>query len=249
VPIDKEQIRSDVTLELDDQAITMTEFGKAVEHFLALIRDVSSVVAPAKDKTSWYIDIYGGSAGLGVRAKSGVYSIDEVHRIREAVLDGLKQITTGFRPAMFTDSALSHSKTLAALVNQRHEPLTIRVWGGRENVVALSREVATKANSLLAPAYEDDGSVEGVLKRADGHDKRELAIFDTITDRGIRCFVDDELLREAGRFWFKRVEVLGKVRYRSDGQPVSVHARDIIPFPEPEDIPTIEEMRDLLKGA
>lgn len=249
MPIDRDRIRSDVTLELDDKTISMTEFGKAVDHFLGLVKDVSRVTAPAKDPTAWNVDIYEGSAGLGVRPISGIFSFEEVHRISTTVLDGLKQIADGIRPASFTDRAVEHSKALANLVNQKQEPMAVRVWGGRDNIVPLSREVAQKAENLLAPAYEDEGSVDGVLEKANGHDRREFVIFDTLTNRGITCSVDENLLHEAVRFFFKRVEVLGKVRYRKDGQPVSVRATNIIPFPEPDEIPTLEQVRDLLKGA
>jgi len=40
--------------------------------------------------------------------------------------------------------------------------------------------------------------------------------------------------------------VLGKVRYRRDGMPVSVRAKDIIPFPTKDEIPSLSEMRRLL---
>ena len=249
MPIDRERIRSDVTLELDDKAISMTEFGKAVQNFLGLIRDISEVAAPAKDPSAWDVEVYEGSAGLGVRPVAGVYSFDEVYRISSSVVEGLKQIASGVKPPMFSDKAVERSRILSTLVNRNKQPLTVRVWSGRENVVPLSKEVARKAENLLAPAYQDEGSVEGVLERADGHDRREFVIFDSVTDRGIKCYVDDSLLHDAGRFWFKRVEVLGTVRYRKDGQPVSVHAKNIIPFPEADEIPSLEEMRELLKGA
>jgi hypothetical protein len=249
VPIDRNRIRSNVTLELDDNSISITEFGKAVQNFLGLVRDVSEVTAPAKDSSAWDVEIYEGSAGLGVRPVAGVYSFDEVSRISSTVVDGLRQIAAGIKPPLFSDKAVERSRVLSALVNRQREPLTVRVWAGRDDVVPLSKEVADKAEHLLAPVYQDEGSVEGVLQRLDGHTKRELVIFDSVSDRGIKCYVDDTLMRNAGRFWYKRVEVLGTVRYRQDGQPVSVHAKNIIPFPEADEIPTIEEVRELLRGA
>lgn len=249
MPIDARIIHSDLTLELDDQAITMTEFRKAVDHFLGLIKEISGVTAPAKDPASWYVDVYSGSVGLGVRAKTDVYSLEEMNAIRDAVLKGLHEIEKGYRPATFSDRAVEHSKQLATLVNQKNEPLSVRVWSGNRSKVSLSRETAEKATSLLSPVYEDEGSVDGTLEKLNGHGAREFVIFDTVTDRGIICYVDDALLREAPRYFFKRVEVLGKVRYRHDGQPVSIHATEIIPFPDADEIPTLEQMRDLLKGA
>lgn len=249
MPIDREMIHSDVTLELDDPAISMTEFGKAVDHFLGLVKDVSRVTAPAKDPTAWNVDVYGGSAGLGVRPILGAYSFDEVQRISATVIDGLKQIAQGIKPPTFTDRAIEHSKALATLVNQKAEPLAVRIWQGRDKVISLTREVAVKAESLVAPAYEDEGSIDGRLEKANGHERREFVIFDTLTNRGITCSVDDKLFHDSVRFFFKRVEVLGKVRYRTDGQPVSVRATNIIPFPEADEIPSLDEMRELLKGA
>lgn len=45
------------------------------------------------------------------------------------------------------------------------------------------------------------------------------------------------------------MEVLGKVRYRKDGMPVSVRAKEIIPFPTAEEIPSLTEMRRLLESC
>ncbi|HET6274342.1 MAG TPA: hypothetical protein VFE16_00220 [Candidatus Cybelea sp.] len=249
MPIHKDRIRSDVTLELDDPSIAMNEFGKAVDHFLGLVKDISRVTAPAKDPSAWDIEIYEGSAGIGLRHVSGAYSFDEVQRISATFVDGIRTIASGVRPPSFTDAAVNHSRALASLVNRRQEQMAVRIWVGSENVVSLNKEVAVKAERLLAPAYEDDGSVDGVLEKANGHDRREFVVFDTLTNRGITCSVDEALMHEAVRYFFKRVEVLGKVRYRTDGQPVSVRATNIVPFPEPEEIPTLEEMRALLKGA
>lgn len=249
MPINPDQILSDVTLELDEKAISMAEFGKAVHHFLGLVKDVSRMTVPAKDPTAWNVDVYEGSAGLGVRPVSGIFSFDEVQRISVGVLDGLRQIASGIKPPAFTDRAIEHSKALATLVNQKQQPMTVRVWQGRDNVVSLSQEVAKKADYLMAPAYEDEGSIDGRLEKANGHDRREFVVFDTLTNCAITCSVDDKMFQDAMRFFFKRVEVLGKVRYRKDGQPVSVRATNIIPFPEPSEIPTLAELRSLLKGA
>lgn len=249
MPIDSRIIHSDVTLELDDQAITITEFGKAVEHFLGLIREVSRTTAPAKDPSSWFVDVYGGSVGLGVRAKSDVYSLEEMNLIRNAVLNGLYEIEQGYRPAVFSDKAVDHSKQLATLVNQKNEPLAVRVWSGKDRTVSLSRETAVKAESLLSPVYEDEGSVDGTLEKVNAHGAREFVVFDTVTGRAITCHIDDSLLHDALLNFLKRVEVLGRVRYRRDGQPVSIHATEIIPFPSAEEVPSIEQLRDLLKGA
>ena len=249
MPIDRNQIRSDVTLELDDPTISITEFGRAVDHFLGLVKDVSRVTAPAKDPSAWNVDVYGGSAGLGVRPIAGAYSFDEVQRISATVLDGLKQIADGIKPSAFTDAAVNHSKALANLVNQSQEPMAVRVWSGRDDFVALSKDIAKKAGKLLEAAYEDEGSVDGIIEKMNGHGAHEFVVFDTVTNRGITCYVDDALLHDAVHHFFRRVEVVGRVRYRTDGAPVSVLATNIVPFPEPNEIPTIAELRDLLKGA
>ena len=99
---------------------------------------------------------------------------------------------------------------------------------------------------MLEAAYEEEGSIEGRLERLDAHNHLQLVVYDVLDDRAIKCEVDDELLNQAQEHWRKRVEVIGRVRYRKDGHAVSIKAKEIIGFPGPDDIPSLDEVRRML---
>jgi hypothetical protein len=249
VPIDPNSITSDMTLEIDDQSVTMNEFATAVDHFLGLVKEVSKTTAPGKNPAAWFVDVYRSSVGIGVRAESNVFSADEIATIRTTVTAGLRELERGKRPANLSDRAIEHSKALASLRNGK--TATVRVWHGQTDPVTISSQVRLTAETIMAPTYEEDSSVEGFLERLNAHDKNEFVIYDTLTKRGITCYVDAtslDALATSGVLR-KRVEVIGRVRYREDGQPVSVRVHSIVPFPDAADIPDLNEMRELLKGA
>lgn len=125
----------------------------------------------------------------------------------------------------------------------------VRIWSKREESVQVVRKIATEADNLLAPAYEESGAVEGILERLDAHGKLQFVIYDVIDGRAVKCEVNESQLQQALGSFQKRVEVVGTVRYRKDGMPVSIKASRIINFPEPSEIPTLAQMRELLAGG
>jgi transposase-like protein len=104
------------------------------------------------------------------------------------------------------------------------------------------------ADDLLAAAYEEDGAVDGVLQKLDGHGKLEFVIYDLIDDRSVKCEIKEELLSNALSNFNKRVEVIGTVKYRKDGMPVAIRASKIISFPDVSEIPSLIQMRELLSA-
>jgi hypothetical protein len=85
------------------------------------------------------------------------------------------------------------------------------------------------------------------LEVLSGHGPLRVFVYDPIDSRQIRCDISEKDLQTALASFRKRVEVYGKVRYRRDGMPVSVKVESIVPFPSPEEIPTLEEIRGILR--
>lgn len=245
--IKNETITSDITLELDEREISLADFNAACEAFSGLIKEVSRHVQPhAIANKAWTVKVYDGSAGVGVSAQPLLMDVATMNLIRSLLMAGMEQLGRGLRPDGFTDRAIEFARHLAnAFKNSRAEP-RIRIWGGRESAVPVGATVAATAKALLDPAYEEDGSVEGRLEKLDGHSKSQFVIYDLFDDRSIKCEVNEEILAQAWQHWKQRIEVIGRVRYRRDGHPVSVKAQQIIPFPGPDEIPSLEEMRRLL---
>ena len=134
------------------------------------------------------------------------------------------------------------------MFKSKKAPPNVRIWSGQDEALSIGRTIATKAETLLEVAYEDDGSVDGFLQKLSAHGQFEFVVYDALDDHAIKCEVEESKLESAWASFRKRVEVLGKVRYRKDGMPVSVRATDIIPFPSKEEIPSPSEMRRLLAG-
>jgi hypothetical protein len=102
---------------------------------------------------------------------------------------------------------------------------------------------------ILSPSHEAESSVEGRLEILTTHNGSKFVVYDVIDNRSVSCEIPIEYLDIAHRNFNKRVEVIGVVKFRKDGMPVSVKASKIIPFPNSEEIPSLERMRWLLNGG
>lgn len=243
--IEPKQIDTEITLELDEEEISIVDFAKALESFFALVKELSRQFVPKKDSSAWIVKVYSGSAGIGLSGRPGVYTSNEIDTVRSNLLIGLNELKMGTRPVFFTDKSVECSKALASLFKKKKAP-NLRIWSKQDRSVSIGREIATHAANLLEVAYEDDGSVDGFLQKLSAHNQFEFVIYDTLDDRAIKCEVEESKLEGAWKSFRKRVEVVGKVRYRKDGMPVSVRAKEIVPFPTSDEIPSPAEMRRIL---
>src|SRR5690606_36303839 len=124
----------------------------------------------------------------------------------------------------------------------------VRIWSKTQESVLIERRIAATAENLLAPAYEAAGAVDGILEKVDGHGKLQFVIYDLMDERAVKCEINEKLLQQALLSFQKRVEVIGTVRYRKDGMPVAIKAERIVNFPEISEIPSLVQMRELLRS-
>lgn len=245
--INLNEITTDITLELDEDVISIADFQKATDNFLGLVKEVSKQVSESNiDSADWLVKVYSGSAGVGVLpGSSNLYA----GQTRDAMVSGLRQLANGYRPGEFTDKAIGYAKNLASLFKKSKVQPRVRIWAGREESVDVIRKIADQADNLLAPAYEEDGAVDGILERVDAHGKLQFVVYDLIDERAVKCEVNESQLQQALANFQKRVEVIGSVKYRKDGMPVSIKASRIVNFPDKSEIPTLSEMRALLRNG
>lgn len=244
--IDPKTITTELTIELDEDEISIADFSNAFEHFFGLVREVTKSVTPNKKSNAWVVQVYPGSAGIGVNPQRAVYLESEINAIRQNCLDGLRQLENGQRASFFTDKAIEHSRELAKLFHAKKAPPNIRIWSRQEAHYPIVKKIAERAGEILDAAYEDFGSVEGTLEKLSAHDAFEFVIYDSLTNQAIKCEVEESKIQDAWSAFRKRVEVIGKVHYRKDGKPVSVKAKEIIEFPDADGIPSLEEIRSIL---
>lgn len=245
--INANKIDTEITLELDEAEITVGEFTSAFDHFIGLVREVSKCIDADAPK-EWLVKVYPGSVGVGLYPKPGQSSAS-LHAVRSAILDGIDALSDGRRPYKFNDKAINHARSISKVFEKRNRPVSsIRLWSGNQRSVAVKKQVAIEAAKLLDPVYEDFGSVEGVLEVVSAHERLECTIYDSLGDRAIKCDLAERLIPDAVAAFRKRVEVFGRVHYRKDGIAVRVIAEKLIKFPSAQEIPTIEEMRGILRG-
>jgi hypothetical protein len=247
--IDAKKIDTQLTLEIDEDDIPLSEFTKAYENFVKLVREVAKQVSPKKDSGAWNVRVYEGSAGIGLRGRPGVFTGDEVNVIRGQVISGLEEMERGIRPAVFTDAAVEASRQLSSLFKAQQVPAKIRLWSDRDRAYSVPRKIADSASLMLDAQYEDHGSVDGRLETLSAHNGLEFVVYSLISGKSVKCEVTEQLAEIAHKNWRKRVEVVGKVRYRSDGVPVSVKASEIIEYPDPKTLPSLADLRKALAGV
>lgn len=247
--IDANEITSEITLEFDEEVISIADFKAAFDNFTGLVKEVSKYAAPSRNASAWVVNFYPGSAGIGLAGMKGEFSREDTNSVRALLLDGLKAIAQGIRPPQFNDKAIEYSKNLASLFKSNKAEPAVRVWSRRDESLTVSREIADHASEMLSVSYEEDGTVEGMLEKLDSHGKLQFVIYDVIDNHPVKCEVNEQQLEQACGNFRKRVEVIGIVRYGKDGMPVSIKASRIVPFPDKSNIPTIQQMRSLLSGA
>lgn len=239
-----DEITTDITLEIDEEIISIADFQKATDNFLGLVKELSKQVSGSNaDSGEWSVKVYSGSAAIGVIPNVSNLNSD---RVREIMVSGIRSLAGGVRPGEFSDKAVEYAKSLASLFKKSKVDPNVRIWSKKEESVHVVRKVATEADNLLAPAYEEQGAVDGILERVDAHGKLQFIIYDIIDERAVKCEVTESQLHQALENFQKRVEVIGTVRFRKDGMPVSIKASRIINFPSKSEIPSLAQMRALL---
>jgi hypothetical protein len=106
--------------------------------------------------------------------------------------------------------------------------------------------MATKAD-IPADLYEDFGSVEGRIHVISDQGALHVFVTEPVWNRRIRCYFDEEMLPRFLAAFRKRVEVVGRIKYRRHGKPISIDATAISQFPDAKELPDYRQMRGLFR--
>jgi hypothetical protein len=94
-------------------------------------------------------------------------------------------------------------------------------------IVSPTQRVAATVDYLIAPAYEDYGTLEGRLETLSVHRKTRFNIYDPLTGQPISCSFRTDKLEEAHAAFNKRVAISGSIKYGRIGNPVSIQVDNI----------------------
>jgi hypothetical protein len=239
-----------LTLSIAGSRITADRFMRAVESFFGLIDEVSQAMTGAPKTIEWIVSVKRGSIVLGAagEAKSPAVSVAAVVN---AAYTGLKQLQEygkrPARPAHFTENALQDARDLARLVDGKAVKV-VQVRRSNDRFRVHERAVLN-IDSILGGTLVEVGVVEGRLQMISSRGTLHVGVWDSAGDRLVRCFVKPDMIDEAKAALDKRVALAGIIRYRPNGEPVSIEVESLEVFPEESELPTADEVYGILSSA
>ena len=228
---------------LSGEAVSVESFVAVAEKLTDLLGELETSMTGGH-ALEWHIaDLRTGSAHLAMRPHTEApRGVESAPPIIPAALDGLKAVEgTAERPPHFSDRALRDAKSLVNAA-KRHEG-SLSIFGGDGAVsrqVPISQRLAAHVDELLGAASVAFGSLEGRIEALTVHDSIAFSIYDSITNRRIRCDCSRKTLDVAMKHFGKRVSVSGEVRFNL-GEATSmkvdeVHPLGTGPLPQTKDI-------------
>lgn len=238
--IKPEDIQSPYTLEIDSNHIEPEVFLKATRAFYSLLETLTREVTDKPVK--WNIAVQKGSAGLAFTPERKQLKPTESAKLARRYEKGLACIKN--KQEFPEDYPLEAIKSFHA-ISEATKVVPIGLWRNK-NKTKIDEESYEHLNSLL-DKYEDYGAISGILKRVDSTRGKRITIVDRITGQKINCVVEDKLLHEALKLFEQRVEVYGDIKYSSQGVPMSIKAKEIIPIVQVGERIKLSELKGILK--
>ena len=236
-----------LTLEIDGPQITAEKFELGVRSFLAIIKNVATTFLGHPKGVRWLVDVESGSVKLNFTPQPVKAPVNAIPSTLDTIENGFVLLESGStRPPHFSDKALKQAHILASISDVEGTEIDrVRVWrNGKPNPI--STKTLVHVDSIIATDSRDWGTIEGRLSVLSERGGLRFTVYDPVTNKAIRCHFDETLLDDAINAFRQRVSVCGLIRYRSDGQPISIKVDKFFVLPRPETLPRIEDVRGIL---
>lgn len=240
-----EQMAGVITIEIGQPRVLADKFEQGIRSFLAMLKDVSRHVCEGDIKgIEWSIGLCEGSMLVEFIPRAVTAAPAKVEIARDTVETGIDSVERGVLPPQhFSDRAVAHIAKFAGVLG----PVAKIRIGGR--VHHLSANAIANADTWAGIASRDWGTVEGQLWEVKERGGLKFMVRDILTGRSTECIFDEQLLDDIKDSFRHRVSVTGLIRYKANGEPVSIDVEDFYRFPEEDALPTIDEMRGILRKA
>jgi hypothetical protein len=241
-----------IGIDLEGPRVTADAFMAALSALVDILRDVDAQSYRVAGGTlDWVIaDLSGGSAHaeLAPQPKGERTPIGAGHTVARRFREGMSLIArSAERPRFFSEHGMRRALSLANLIDPNGiQSIRLRVG---DEPVAVSPALARNVRDLVEGTLRAIGSVEGVLKTITVHGKPYFNVYESVSGRPIRCYVADALVDDARDNLKKRVQVRGIIRTRPDGEIASVRASEIVAFENAEMLPTVDDIRGILRSG
>lgn len=243
-----DDIEAPMTLEIDGSSVSPEKLVRAITAFFEVVRELSPTLDTG-EKPEWRVQVKQGSNLIGAYP-SGDVAPATLDYILGLVGDGVSQLEReAVEPPAFTERALKSMRKLGRIAGTGPADDTlIRVWIGKDQTRVTHRSVQN-VGQILEGEYVEYGSVAGRLQTITERGSLKFWINEELWDRPVQCLMPERLSAQAMAAWRKRVEVYGPVKYRRDGLPISLLVNDIDEMPDSAAIPSIEDVRGILKPS
>jgi hypothetical protein len=111
----------------------------------------------------------------------------------------------------------------------------------------LTGDIARTITESWKTDYRDFGTVEGRLDAIQERDGLQIRVRDQLLGHTIACYMNEDMLPEAFASFRKRVELSGTIHYRKNGTPISIAVQSIMPMPEDDELPSIDDVQGILR--
>ena len=244
----RDDIETDLTLELEGKNVTPEKFMKAVRAFFGLVNEVTRELAGPKEFIHWTVQVKHGSNLVGIEpghANVRPFLLDNIYAL---VQEGISSIEdAAIEPEGLPEPALKHIRDLATVAGVGDDDDTkVRIWTKRLPI-PVTHKAAAHVTVLLAESYEDFGTIDGRVLVISDEGNLHVFVSEPIGGRRIRCYFEEEMLPRFLAAFRKRVEIKGRIKYRRDHRPISIFATALTEFPSSKDLPSFREMRGIFR--
>lgn len=240
-----QQRNKSLELYLKKSKIASSDLRKAINYFYNFIEEITNSITVKKSVIKWEVEVKEGSARfISEPEAQEIEYYDRIPYIYAALHDGFTSLTTeARRPAGYTDYAL---ETLKEFILLKNNGLDCEVKIDNQ-VLPTDGNIIININEILGYKEEAFGSIEGRLDTITARQGLKVILYESLTNRAIRCYIEEKMLGNAFDIFRKKVYVFGVLRYNVKGEAISIQVKQIEPFRDPNSIPTFRDMYGFLK--
>lgn len=234
-----------ITVEIEQARVLADKFEQGLKSFLAMVKDVSRRVCEGDIRgIEWSIGLRQGSMLMDFVPRAVRAIPAKVAVVCNTVAIGVDSVEEGIiPPSDFSEKAIGHATKFAGALG---DIAGIRI-GGR--VHHLTARAIANADAWAGIASRDWGTVEGQLWELKESAGLKFMVKDALTGRSTECIFDEQLLEDIMDSFRSRVSVTGLIHYKASGEPASIDVEEFYRFPEEGALPSIDEIRGILREA
>lgn len=238
-----------ITLSFDAPVVSPDVFRRAINAFIELLKSVSDEATGSGKKIQWNMSVAKGSSVVIARPVADTATMRATSLVIQAIPQGIRRLQKGTPtiPNYFDTRALRAAKELVEIMDGGHNKLEYIRIQSVGKPVDLQERAADSIDRLLGGQHQALGSIEGKLQTISNRGQLQFVVFDSLYDKGVNCFIEDEMVDQAIKGFGKRVAVSGMIQYDKEGRPVSIRVDSVRIFKDASELPSIDEMHGIFK--